>query len=52
MRKFFLPLLALLSAACGTDKGVKLIPEDAFKTEIDGKNVSIYTIRGGGLTAS
>ena len=51
MRKFFLPLLALLSAACGTDKGVKLIPEDAFKTEIDGKNVSIYTIRGGGLTA-
>lgn len=50
--KPFLSLLALvLFAACNEDAGVKLIPESKFNTEIDGKPVSIYTIRGGGLTA-
>ncbi|MBO6169163.1 MAG: galactose mutarotase [Bacteroidales bacterium] len=51
MKKLFLPFLALFVAACSTDQGVKLIPELAFQTEIDGKEVSIYTLQGGGLTA-
>lgn len=45
-----LPILALVVlAACA--KPVRLVPEAAFDTVIDGKQVSLYTVRGGGLIA-
>ena len=48
--KRLVPILALVVlAACA--KHVQLLPESAFNTEIDGKQVSLYTIQGGGLTA-
>ena len=43
--------LFMLLAAAACSKGVQLIPEDSFKAEIDGKQVSLYTIKGGDLTA-
>ena len=49
--KRFLPLLALVALAACAPKTVQLIPASAFETQIDGKPVSLYTIRGGCLTA-
>lgn len=51
MRRW-LPVLALVVlAACARSASVKLLPQSAFETVIDGKSVSLYTIEGGGLTA-
>ena len=48
--KRFLPIVALLAlSACA--RSVQLLPASAFETQIDGKDVSLYTLEGGGLTA-
>lgn len=48
-------LLAILSAAvlcaCAGNNQVTLLPESAFEREIDGRQTSLYTIRGGNITA-
>lgn len=51
--KALFPILSicLLLASCNDDAGVKPVSESDFAAEIDGKNVSLYTIRGGALTA-
>ena len=49
--KHFLPILALVVLSACAEQSVKLIPSEAFQTQIDGKDVSLYTIQGGGLTA-
>ena len=41
---------ALASASCCEKHVVELIPEENFKTEIDGKQVSLHTLRGGDIT--
>lgn len=41
---------ALAIAGCCTKNKVELIPAENFNTEIDGKPVSLYTLRGGDLT--
>lgn len=40
---------ALCAAAC-SNSALKLIPEDKFQAEIDGKQVSLYTLKGGDVT--
>ena len=40
----------LALAGCCTQNKVELIPAENFNTEIDGKPVSLYTLRGGDLT--
>ena len=50
MKRLF-PILALVALAACARPGVKLIPESKFDTVIDGKQVSLYTLQGGGLTA-
>ena len=48
--KRLVPVLALVVlAACA--KPVRLLPASAFDAVVDGKQVSLYTIQGGGLTA-
>ena len=48
--KHLLPILALVAmAACA--QPVRLLPVSAFETTVDGKQVSLYTLTGGGLTA-
>ena len=48
-------LLLILSAAalcaCAPKSQVTLLPASDFETEIDGKQVSLYTIKGGQITA-
>ena len=41
---------ALFFAGCGTKHQVELIPAENFNTEVDGKPVSLYTLRGGDIT--
>lgn len=40
----------LVAAACSEKGGIKLIPEENFKTEVDGKEVGLYTISNAGIT--
>lgn len=49
MKKIFgLLALCLAVASCSTkDNGIVLFPESDFNTEVDGKPVSIYTLKGG-----
>lgn len=42
--------MALLIVSCTPKKEVKLIDESNFKTVIDGKQVSLYTLHNGNLT--
>ena len=49
--KHLFPILALVALAACARPEVKLIPASAFETTVDGKQVSLYTISGGGLTA-
>lgn len=50
MKHLFLILALVALAACARPE-VKLLPASAFETSVDGKQVSLYTITGGGLTA-
>ncbi|MBO4447299.1 MAG: galactose mutarotase [Bacteroidales bacterium] len=52
MRRNLFVLAAMtlaLFASCDAGK-VKLLPESAFKTVVDGKNVDLYTIKSGDVT--
>lgn len=50
MKKIFFMALCLAAAACTSVKEVELIPASSFETEIDGKQVSLYTLAAGDLT--
>lgn len=43
-------LAAAVLTACCPGNGVKLLPASAFQTTVDGKPVSLYTIRNGEVT--
>ena len=49
MKKIFFMALSL-AAACTSVKEVELIPTSSFEKEIDGKQVSLYTLAAGDLT--
>lgn len=49
MKKLISLISLLAAAACS--RGVETIPAALFETEHDGRQVSLYTITGGGLTA-
>lgn len=40
----------MLLCSCAANDGVKLLPASAFETEVDGKQVSLYTIKAGDIT--
>ena len=42
--------LACLAAVCACGKKINLVPERNFNTEYDGKQVSLYTLKGGDIT--
>ena len=51
MKKTIIIIAAALTlASCCGKHPVELIPEENFATEVDGKPVSLYTLRGGNLT--
>lgn len=50
MKKIFFMALCLAAAACTSVKEVELIPTSSFEKEIDGKQVSLYTLAAGDLT--
>ena len=50
MKKIFFMALCLAAAACTSVKEVELIPASSFETEVDGKQVSLYTLVAGDLT--
>ena len=50
MKKIFLMALCLAAAACTSVKEVELIPTSSFEKEIDGRQVSLYTLAAGDLT--
>ena len=50
MKKIFFMALCLAAAACASVKEAELIPASSFETEIDGKQVSLYTLAAGDLT--
>lgn len=50
MKKIFFMALCLAAAACTSVKEVELIPASSFETEVDGKQVSLYTLAAGDLT--
>ncbi|MGN0189977.1 MAG: aldose epimerase family protein [Candidatus Cryptobacteroides sp.] len=52
MKKFYFALLAVAAclASCSGNKGVQLLPEENFATEVDGKPVGLYTLTNGDLT--
>ena len=49
MKKLLLGLL-LASSLLSCGKKLNLIPAEAFNSEIDGKSVSLYTLKGGDVT--
>ena len=49
MKKIFFMALCLAAAACTSVKEVELIPASSFETEVDGKQVSLYTLAAGDL---
>lgn len=50
MRKTSIALGAMLLSACTvSDNGIKLLPESAFTTTIEGKPISLYTLRAGDI---
>lgn len=50
MKKILFMALCLAAAACAKTGQIELIEESAFHTEVDGKQVSLYTLKGGDLT--
>ena len=50
MKRFFYALAAFaMLAACAPKSNVVLFPTSDFEAEVDGKNVSIYTLKAGDL---
>lgn len=51
MKRIYCIIAACVAVvACSQKNEVKLIPESAFKTVVDGKDVSLYTLKNGDLT--
>lgn len=51
MKKFAICLASLaMMSACGQKKEAALIPTADFETEVDGKQVSLYTLKAGDIT--
>ena len=50
IRRFLLAVLAVACVSCAETTAVKLLNADDFKAEIDGKEVSLYTLKSGDLT--
>lgn len=49
MKNLLVILALILSVSCATKQEVKLLNKEDFKTTVDGKEVSLYTLRGGDL---
>ncbi len=50
IKRFLLGVLAVACVSCAETTAVKLLNADDFKAEIDGKQVSLYTLKSGDLT--
>ena len=51
MKKFAFSIATLaVMASCIQKKAVELFPVSDFQTEVEGKQVSLYTLKAGGLT--
>ena len=50
IKRFLLGVLAVACVSCAETTAVKLLNADDFKAEIDGKEVSLYTLKSGDLT--
>lgn len=50
IKRFLLAVLAVACVSCAETTAVKLLNLDDFKAEIDGKEVSLYTLKSGDLT--
>ena len=50
IKRFLLAVLAVACVSCAETAAVKLLNDDDFKAEIDGKEVSLYTLKSGDLT--
>ena len=50
IKRFLLGVLAVACVSCAETTAVKLLNVDDFKAEIDGKEVSLYTLKSGDLT--
>ena len=51
MKKFAFSIATLaVMASCTQKKAVELFPVSDFQTEVEGKQVSLYTLKAGGLT--
>ena len=49
-RLMILAALSILALSCGRNAAVELLPVSSFETVADGKEVSLYTLKGGDLT--
>ena len=49
MKKIFAILTLLLAVSCGDEGGIQLLDKSNFEAEVDGKQVSLYTLKGGTL---
>lgn len=51
MKRFFMIAMAVVAiASCAQESQVKLLPASDFETTVDGKQVSLYTLKSGDLT--
>lgn len=50
IKRFLLGVLAVACVSCAETTAVKLLNADDFKAEIDGKQVSLYTLKSADLT--
>ena len=50
IKRFLLVVLAVACVSCAETTAVKLLNADDFKAEIDGKQVSLYTLKSADLT--
>ncbi len=49
MKKLFAIFTLLLAVSCSDNSGLQLLDKSQFETTVDGKPVSLYTLRGGTL---
>lgn len=50
IKRFFISILAVACISCSETTTVRLLNVSDFETQIDGKNVSLYTLKAGDLT--
>ena len=49
-RLIILAAIGILSLSCDRNSNLELLPVSSFETVVDGKEVSLYTLKGGDLT--